>query len=877
MVERILPVLFRRLTCLGCLTALALWLPLSPQAEAQTPCGAGGNPTACENSLPGNPPSQWDISGSGDPSIQGFTAEFSVNLGEQVHFKVDTTASSWRLDIYRIGYYDGDGARFIATVNPIPAGSYVQPPCTYDPTVGLTDCGNWSNSAVWTVPTNTVSGVYVARAVRNDTGGASHIIFIVRDDSGSSDILFRTSDTTWQAYNNYGGSSLYEGGPVGRAYKVSYNRPMVLRGTQYARAGFMATDYPLIRWLEANGYDVSYASGADSGRRAAELLEHEILISSGHDEYWSLEERNGFRDARNAGVNLTFFSGNSIFWKTRWESSIADGGMPYRTLTCYKETHANAKIDPLPGVWTGTWRDPRFSPPADGGLPENELMGSIFTVNCCRFDAMQVSSVEGKRRLWRNTSLATLAANTSATVGAGTVGYEWNEDLDNGYRPAGTFRLSSNTISTQSYLLDHGSTYGPSTATHSLTLYKHSSGALVFSAGSVYFAWGLDATHDTPDNIFVSVDSRMQQAVVNLFADMQVFSSFLAPGMVSATASTDVTAPSAAITFPSNGASFPGNQLVTITGTAADTGGVVGGVEVSVDGGTTWHPASGGSTWAYDWVPGSPGNVTLRARAVDDSGNLGAASAPVSVTVTSIQCPCALFGAAAVPSTTASNDPAAVELGLKINAVATAVVTGVRFYKGSGNTGTHRGNLWSSTGTQLATGVFTNETASGWQTMNFPSPVALTVGQSYVVSYHAPNGHYASDLDYFASAGFGTTPIYAPSGPEAGGNGVYVYSGTSAFPTQTYRSANYWVDVIYDTSIAPDTTPPTVTSTSPQAGATAVDPNANVTATFSEPVDPTTISSSTVTLRDSANALVPAGVSYDAASQTATLNPAASL
>lgn len=226
-----------------CWTGLLVWV-LGPLALAQAPCDpVQGNPTACENSLPGNDPSQWEVSGSGDPTIQGFATSYSVNLGQQVRFKVDTTAAAWRLDIYRLGYYAGKGARFIATVNPSPAGSYVQPPCTQDPTTGLIDCGNWSESALWAVPANAVSGVYIARAVRTDNGGASHIIFVVRDDSGNSDILFRTSDTTWQAYNDYGGTSLYVGGPVGRGYKVSYNRPFITRGG--SRAPFVSDGYGL--------------------------------------------------------------------------------------------------------------------------------------------------------------------------------------------------------------------------------------------------------------------------------------------------------------------------------------------------------------------------------------------------------------------------------------------------------------------------------------------------------------------------------------------------------------------------------------------------------------------------------------------------------
>ena len=105
-------------------------------------------------------------------------------------------------------------------------------------------------------------------------------------------------------------------------------------------------------------------------------------MSVGHDEYWSGGQRANVTAARDAGVHLAFFSGNEIFWKTRWEPSIDGSNTANRTLVCYKETHANAKIDPSP-EWTGTWRDPRFSPPADGGRPENELSGTIFMSACC--------------------------------------------------------------------------------------------------------------------------------------------------------------------------------------------------------------------------------------------------------------------------------------------------------------------------------------------------------------------------------------------------------------------------------------------------------------------------------------------------------------
>src|SRR5262249_54050578 len=303
---------------------------------------------------------------------------------------------------------------------------------------------------------------------------------------------------------------------------------------------------------------------------------------------------------------------------------------PYRTLVCYKETHANAKIDPLPNVWTGTWRDPRFSPPADGGRPENALNGSIFTVNGIRADPMLVPAADGKMRFWRNTTVASLSAGQTATLPTGVLGAEWDEDLDNGSRPPGVFRLSSTTISGVQKLQDYGTNYAPGTATHNLTLYKHPSGALVFGAGTMQWSWGRDATHalgGTP------TDPSRQQAPVTLSADRGAQPATLMAGLQPATASTDTTPPTAVITSPTAGATVVNGTQVTVTGTASDVGGQGGGVGVSTDGGTTWHPATGRASWTYLWIPVPLGAQTLRARAVDDSGNIGAASAAVGVTV----------------------------------------------------------------------------------------------------------------------------------------------------------------------------------------------------------------------------------------------------
>ena len=527
-----------------------------------------------ENSLPGNPQSEWDVNGIGDPTIQGFATDISVNHGQTVSFKVKTPATAYRIDIYRLGYYGGLGARKVATVTPSVSLPQTQPACLVQSATALVDCGNWTVSASWQVPSSATSGVYIARLVRTDTGGASHIVFIVRDDAGQSDILFQTSDTTWHAYNNYGGINFYRYGkvPPFRAYKVSYNRPFNNRGsTEHGEqeSFLFDSEYPMIRWLEANGYDVSYAAGVDTDRRGpSALTQHRVFLSVGHDEYWSGQQRANVEAARAAGVHLGFFSGNEVFWKTRWENSIAGSSTPYRTLVCYKETHANAKIDPSP-AWTGTWRDPRFSPPADGGRPENALTGQLFTVNAFRNDPIRVSSNEGKLRFWRNTGLDSLSDGQTAILPSGVLGFEWDEVVDNGHLPPGLFRLSTTTIFVEKHLQDYGSTHAPEVATHSLTLYRHGSGALVFGAGTVRWSWGLDETHYLSGP---APDLRMQQATVNLFADMGVEPASLQSGLFPAFESTDTVAPTSVILTPVAGATVPAGP-VTIAGTATDAGG----------------------------------------------------------------------------------------------------------------------------------------------------------------------------------------------------------------------------------------------------------------------------------------------------------------
>jgi hypothetical protein len=191
-----------------------------------------------------------------------------------------------------------------------------------------------------------------------------------------------------------------------------------------------------------------------------------------------------------------------------------------------------------------------------------------------------------------------------------------------------------------------------------------------------------------------------------------------------------------------------------------------------------------------------PGTYTARVSgATDAAGNAMAGTDTWSFSTPT--CPCSLWNDATTPTTASAGDTSSIELGVKVRSSAPGYVTGVRFYKGSANTGTHVANLWASDGTLLASAVFTNETATGWQQVSFAAPVAISANTTYIASYHAPTGGYAYDGGYFGGA-YQSGPLSALADAE-GGNGLYRYGG-SGFPSQSYGATNYWVDVVYGTA-----------------------------------------------------------------------------
>jgi hypothetical protein len=814
------------------LAALAAFVMLTGSAAA-----ACNNEVSCENERPGSPPSAWQVTGNGDSSIQGYATTMSVNRGETIRFKINTPANGYRIDIYRLGYYQGNGARLWASnVRPTASLPQNQPNCITQASTGLYDCGNWAVSASWAVPANAVSGVYIARLVRDDTGGASQIPFVVRDDGGGSEMLIKTSDATWHAYTLYGGNNLYRcgslcppGNPGGYkgAFAVSYNRPFdgTLPGDS-GRSYLFYAEYQMVRFVERNGYDVSYISQPDVAADPSKLLGHELVISSGHDEYWSGTERTAFESARDAGVNLAFFSGNEVFWKTRWAPSIDGTSTPRRTLITYKDTHFAGPTDPE--EWTGTWRDPRFARPGQGTPPENSLTGQFFLVNAGTSD-ITVPGQFRNLRLWRNTGVASLPANGSLTLapGGSTLGYEWDVDVDNGFRPEGAFRVSSTTVGGLETFPDYGTVVNRNTTTtHNMTMYRAPSGARVFGAGTVQWAWGLDTTNPWGVNYAgptaAQPDRNMQQMTVNLFADMGLQADTLMSTLTPASPSTDTTGPDTAITAPVPDSTINDGTSFTVTGTATDSGGAVAGIEISTDGGESWHPATGTSSWSYTWIAHGAPRATLLVRAVDDSGNLESSPASVSV---DIRCPCMLMGNTMTPWSVDSGDNSSLEVGVRFKSDLDGTITGVRFYKAAANTGTHVGNLWRADGTLLARGTFSGESATGWQTLIFSAPVEIEAGTTYVASYFAPNGHYSLFEYYYYQPSpqggnqLNSAPLQPLSGNGGAGNGVFAYTSSTTFPALDGDGSNYAVDVLFTPSVPPGP-PSSVTATAGPGSAT---------------------------------------------------------
>jgi hypothetical protein len=435
--------------------------------------------------------SSWEIPQGHGASIeiQAYANTASVLPGQKLIFYVSTFKEDtpYSIAIYRLGWYGGAGARLMTSQSGLIAHAqgYYNPythrlfncaSCLIDTNTGLVEA-RWQPTYTLTVPATWVTGVYLAKFTESHDM-QTYVAFDVRGD-GHSTYVAVTADTTYQAYNDWGGYSLYraydasDGHGRGHGAKVSFDRPNVqANGSGQA----LYIEENAIRWMEQQGYDLSYISSVDLQEHPTQLLTHRAYLSIGHDEYWSKEMRDGVEQARDSGVGLAFFGANASYWQIRFEPDSA--GTPDHTIVCYKvesDLH-NLSLDPFYGKdnsrVTAQWRDPVI------GRPENAMIGIMYSDNTQNLRGFP----------WT----VSAAANAPLLVGTGLqpgvqygcdlIGNEWDRVFNNGATPAGLQILATSPTHDDSNHIDFGNT----------AYYIAPSGALVFATGSIYWMSGLD-------------------------------------------------------------------------------------------------------------------------------------------------------------------------------------------------------------------------------------------------------------------------------------------------------------------------------------------------------------------------------------------------
>src|SRR5262249_52687569 len=365
----------------------------------------------------------------------------------------------------------------------------------------------WAPAYTLTTQSSWTSGVYLA-VLTNSQNFQNYAHFVVRDDSRVAALVYQLPDNTYQAYNDYpynqtSGKSLYAFNSYGAntvggtkaAVKVSYDRPYNYDG-DCGVWGYcvLAQDVPFIRWMEKSGYDVTYQSDVDTHINGSQLLNYRGFISGGHNEYWSKAMYDNVLAARNAGVNLGFFSANTIYWQVRFENSSS--GVPNRVMVCYRD--ATIDPNPDPSVKTVNWRDVVVN------RPEQTLVGVMYT------NIVDTSPGGGYSPYVVQNSGNWVYAGTGFKDGdsvPGAVGYEADRLFSTFPGPAavpGTYTILSHSPFKASGVADYANS----------SVYQATSGAWVFASGTIGWANTLDNFSLSGVNI---VDSRMQRTTANVF------------------------------------------------------------------------------------------------------------------------------------------------------------------------------------------------------------------------------------------------------------------------------------------------------------------------------------------------------------------------
>ncbi len=347
------------------------------------------NPIQQENQRPGT--TAWEITPLAlahydpktfrTPTIEGYASTTSAQAGDTIEFSVSTNTASFTADVYRLGWYGGSGGRLIHSVPRVQGHFYPMP--AMDHHTGLIEA-SWPVAFTLTPDTTWTTGAYLVKLTAAN-GLENYIPFIIRSARKSAFVFLHAANTD-EAYNYWGGTSLYDDYTktltAHRAFKVSFDRPFE---QVYGSGQLLIWEYPMIRWLEKNGYDIGYFSDVDVQTDPSLLQGHQGILIVGHSEYWSHEMRDHLEEAVSQGVNLAVFAANSIFNQIRYEPSADKNATPNRIIVCYK----NAALDPLAGKdnshVTVEFREPPLH------RPEQSLLGGMEDVNSychwgCGFD-----------------------------------------------------------------------------------------------------------------------------------------------------------------------------------------------------------------------------------------------------------------------------------------------------------------------------------------------------------------------------------------------------------------------------------------------------------------------------------------------------------
>jgi putative cell wall-binding protein len=303
-------------------------------------------------------PGTWTIKKTGGSQLQGYVDKSSYNPGENIQFFINSL-NNYNVEIYRMGYYDGNGAQFKASYGEYAARKQTS---SVNP---VTMAANWQKSFEITIPANWESGMYLAKIIDSNLK-ETYVPFVVKNPNPDPDgIGIIISTNTYQAYNNWGGKSLYgyNSSNSQAAIKVSFNRPY-LEGNGAGQ--FFSYEYNMIRWLEKKGYKLSYYTNQDTDHGLLTQNKIKTLLIPGHDEYWTMQSRTEIESLSKTAMNLGIFNANVGYWQVRFEDNN-------QTMVAYK---ANADQDPYqsinPSLVTTYFR----SSPVN--LPENKVLGIMY-------------------------------------------------------------------------------------------------------------------------------------------------------------------------------------------------------------------------------------------------------------------------------------------------------------------------------------------------------------------------------------------------------------------------------------------------------------------------------------------------------------------